>query len=277
MSTDASGHGWGGFVHLPSGDQQLGDYWDDNQRKINISTKEMLAVSNTVKALPLEATNCRLDAHVDSLVLIGAWEGQGSKNSPELTKATKELFWALCDRNLQLRLSYVPSCENQADGPSRQLSRLDSTLSSKAWGLVDRLFGGVYGHSIDLMALDSNAVVGRDGTPLPHFSPSPNAQGVNLFAQDLGKVRNATNPFVFPPFGLIGAVLHFLYPFRIPFTIIVPEIYPRPLWWPELMARSANRVVIGVKADLNVLLSPTKHGFAPISCPFTLWACRVSF
>ena len=45
VSTDASGYGWGGIVHLSSGDQVLGDYWTEDQRSLNISTKEMLALS----------------------------------------------------------------------------------------------------------------------------------------------------------------------------------------------------------------------------------------
>ena len=279
LSTDASGYGWGGVVHLASGDQLLGDYWDAHQKHLNISTKEMLALVNTVKALPSNVKDCRLDVNVDSLVLIGTWEGQGSKKSPELTKATKELYWALSDRNLQLRLRHVKSNQNEADGPSRHMSRLDSKVSEKAWCLIERAFGGPRGHSIDLMALDSNAVVSNDGCPLPHFTPcpSPNSQGVNLFAQDLHQVKNASNPYVFPPFGLIGPVLRFLYRFKIAFTIIVPELHPHPYWWPELMARCTSRLIIGARGSLDALLTPSKKGFQPIPCPCTLWACRVSF
>ena len=32
-------------------------------------------------------------------------------------------------------------------------------------------FGGASGHTLDLMALDSNARVGRNGETLPHFTP----------------------------------------------------------------------------------------------------------
>lgn len=48
----------------------------------------------------------------------------------------------------------------------------DSKLSLSAWAQVEQAFGGVTGHTFDLMALDSNAVIGRDGIQLPHFSPS---------------------------------------------------------------------------------------------------------
>ena len=131
----------------------------------------MFALVNTIKALPASLRDCRVDVYVDSTVLIGVWKGQGSKKSPQLTKASKDLFYALSDRNFQLSLFHVKSSENQADGPSRRLSKSDSKLSARAWALVEQSFGGTCGHSFDLMALDSSAVIGSDGSPLPHFTP----------------------------------------------------------------------------------------------------------
>ena len=182
LSTDASGYGWGCVLHLPSGEQEFRDYWVQHQRQIDISTKEMLALVNALKALPATIKHCRIDVDVDSRVLIDAWEGQGSKNSPQLTKITKDLFFELSERNLQLNLNHVKSGDNPADGPSRRLSRLDSKLSDEAWSLVEQTFGGISGHSFRLMALDSNAVIGRSGSPLAHFTPfpSPYSRGVNF-------------------------------------------------------------------------------------------------
>ena len=131
VSSDASGHGWGGVLHLSSGDRVLGDYWQESQRSLNISTKDMIALANTLEALPQDISNCRVDASVDRCQLIGAWEGEGSKKSPELTMATKHLFSVLTARNIQLNLTYVPSGNNEADGPSRRVSRSDSRLSKK--------------------------------------------------------------------------------------------------------------------------------------------------
>ena len=76
---------------------------------------------------------------------------------------------------------------------------------------VDQVFGGPRGHTFDLMTLDSNAPMGKDGRPLPHFSPfpSPCSVGVNLFCQDLRSVSHMCNLYVFPPYGLIGPVLRF--------------------------------------------------------------------
>ena len=95
LSTDASGFGWGCVLYLPGGSQSCRDFWNDEERLLNISTKETLALVNALKALLSDIRDCRVDALVDSKVLINTWEGQGSKRSPELTSVTKELFFVL--------------------------------------------------------------------------------------------------------------------------------------------------------------------------------------
>ena len=76
-----------------------------------------------------------------------------------------------------------------------------------------------------------------------------------------------SNWYIFPPFGLIGPVLKFLLPFRIPYTIVVPEFIPPPYWWPELMSRSIHTHCLGKRGDKHVLLSPLKFGYMPVVCP----------
>ena len=81
VSSDASGYGWGAVFHESFGDRALGDYWDDCQKELNISTKEMLALVNSIMAAPECVRDCRVDAFVDSQVLIdsrGMVKGLGS-------------------------------------------------------------------------------------------------------------------------------------------------------------------------------------------------------
>ena len=236
----------------------MGDYWNAEQKDLFISSKEMLALVHATRALPEEIRDARVDACLDSKVIIGAWEGQGGKTSLQLMQVTKQLYLEVSSRNIQLSLQYVESNKNKADAPSRLLSRTDSKLSAEAFVAVDHAIGGVTGHSFDLTALDSNAVMGKDGKPLPHFTPHPNpcSAGVNLFCRDLTRITEMSNPYVFPPpFGLIGPVLKFLLPFRIPFTIVVPEFIPQPYWWPELMSRSIHTHCLGKRGDKHVLQS----------------------
>ena len=141
-----------------------------------------------------------------------------------------------------------------------------------------RLLGGQADTPLILMALDSNAPMGRNGIPLPHFTPflSPCSAGVNLFCQDLRSVSQMSNPYVFPPFGLIGPVLKFLYGFKIPFTAIIPEFNPPLFWWPELMARCPDKLCLGELGDMDVLLTPSRSGYRPTPCTTSMWTCRVS-
>ena len=83
--------------------------------------------------------------------------------SPELTSVTKELFFVLSSRNIQISLAHVLSKENAADGPSRRLSRLDSRLTKEAWERVEKAFGGLGGHYV---------MLGKNGTPCPISRPT---------------------------------------------------------------------------------------------------------
>lgn len=126
------------------------------------------------------------------------------------------------------------------------------------------------------MALDSNAVM--DGLVFPFhilLLSSPDSRGVNLFSQNLLEKEDMSNPYVFPPFGLVGPVLKFPYGFQIPFTIVTPELCPFPYWWPELSTRSSARICLGSHGTMGVVLVQSKVGHSPAKCLFTLWAYRV--
>ena len=195
-----------------------------------------------------------------------------------MSDATKALFAIVSQKNLLLQPVHIPSKQNPAEGPSRRLSKADSMLSKQAWARVQSAFGGSRGHTLDLMALDANAQRGSDGRLLPHFTPFVTAEsaGVNLFAQCPNSADKMwDNPYVFPPFVLIEAVLRFLLLFHIPFTIVVPAVSPCPVWWPVVRAVASDSLLLGFKNDLCTIASPSKMGFVPSSCPFDLWAFRI--
>ena len=141
--------------------------WREDVRDKPVAVKEALALVNTLKAGKSLLSNCRVDAHLDSLTLIQAWERQGGKSKP-LNDALKELSQTLLVQNISLCLQFVPSPLNQADALSRVLSDKDCMLAPEPWKKLENLFGP---HTVDLMALDSNAQIGCSGSPLPHFTP----------------------------------------------------------------------------------------------------------
>ena len=137
------------------------------------------------------------------------------------------------------------------------------------WQSVQKEFGGLGGHTFDLMALDSNAMKDKSGNSLPHCTPGPSsgASGVNIFAQDLTRQGPAMRcPYVFPPLILVGAVLRLLKSFKQSCTIVVQHIYPRKYWWPLL------------QGDRTALLRLSRQGWVPHpGIPGDLWAFYVEF
>ena len=107
--------------------------------------------------------NSRVDAFVDSQVIIGAWASRGGKSSLELVRVIKKFFMEVSERNIHLSLHFVESCVNEADAPSRRLSRSDARLSRESFASAESAFVGELSHSFDLMALDSNAMRGKGG------------------------------------------------------------------------------------------------------------------
>lgn len=137
------------------------------------------------------------------------------------------------------------------------MSDKDCKLCGSTWHKVEQHFGP---HTIDLMALDSNAQTDSRGYPLPHFTPffTPHTSGINISAQSFMPHENA---YVFPPFVVIGPVLNYLLKCGASFTIIVPRIFPVPFWWPTLESNSRTSRVLGRKGDHDVLLFPSSVGY----------------
>ena len=176
-----------------------------------------------------QVCNARVVALVDNQAVIHAWNNHGGRSVP-LNNAFKVLFATTAELNVLLRLSYVRSAENPADGPSRHLSPLDYRLTDRMWQHVQQEFRGSTGHTFDLIALNSNVMKHRFGNSLPRFtpSPSPGSSGVNLFAQDLTQLCSRMHrPYVFPPSLLVGSVLRFLRQMKQSCTVVVLDVYPR--------------------------------------------------
>ena len=196
---------------------------------------------------------------MDNQALVACW-GTERCASPQVIEIMKDIFQVCFDYNIHLSLFYIPSRENPADAPSRQLAKGDATLTPRAWELVQQVFGGVGGHTLDLMALDSNAMVSREGTRLRHFTPqaSPGTSGVNVFSQ---QIRSEERCYAFPPIYLIPAVIAFLQERQLYCTLVVPAIVPAPAWLPRLMSFAGRSMVIGYKGDKGVLLYPSAQGY----------------
>ena len=275
LCSDASAFAWAGVLSVSAKSLVVRDYWPDSHFDFHINIKEVLALVNVLSSFSHLICDAWVDVFTDSLVLVSAWSRQGSK-SHALSDALKQLFTVVMSSNINLHLFHIKSDMNPADSPSRKLSLQDCRLSATAWDTVQVIFGGVSGHTVDLMTLSSNVQCSRDGAPLPFFSPHPvpGSAAVNVFAQ-LPSLHLALFfvPYAFPPIILIPQLLRFLASHAVRCTLVVPDLRPRRFWWPLL--QGCKSVQLGSKGSLDVILAPTSSGFSPFPLPWDLWAFRL--
>ena len=278
LASDASGSGWGGLL-LTQPENPVSGYWTPQERQLDISTREALALEKVISSFSNSLRNARVDAHVDNQAVVNAWKNQSGR-SPTLLRAIKSLFFTVTSFNIYLNLLFVPSAQNPADVSSRRLSRSDSTLHPAVWCKVQSEFGGPTGHSCDLMALDSNVMHDLDGKPLPHFTPhpSPHSSGVNIFSQDLlSKHFCVTRCYVFSPLALVGPLLRYMRAYQKPFTLVVLDVYPKRYWWALLLRYARRSIKLASSGDDSALLQPSHQGWVPLVLPFDLWAFDIDF
>lgn len=126
LATDASSFRYG--ISLMSGKEKglsFGDFWSNiDDRPIYL--KEASAVIIVLQALEAKIKDRRLDVYVDNTAVLYAWE-----NQRQLADLMKKLFQIMWKLNVDLKLHYVPSAENLADAPSRNI-RLHVTTNNLA-------------------------------------------------------------------------------------------------------------------------------------------------
>ncbi|KAK3698822.1 hypothetical protein QZH41_004952 [Actinostola sp. cb2023] len=278
--SDASKFAWGALFPehslIP-----VSDYWSPDMSLHNIAVKETKALTNAILTFRESLVNARVDAFVDNQCLVQAWRTQAARAGP-FSDALKELYSTVADQNIHLAVSYISSGENPADEPSRKLSPADCKLAPHLWSLLQEhpRFGGPSGHSIDLMALDSNTQDGKDGKPLPHFTPypMPGSSGIDIFAQDLSSPESdplLRNLYVFPPIILIGLVIRLLQENNCSSTIVIPDVRPRRYWWPTLNHVARTSLRLASRGQLGAIRPPSKEapgyliGLSTRSLPFS--------
>lgn len=182
--TDASNYKWGGYLNESDKKIEIGDFWTDEMLSFPIMVQEAKALLFVLKSTKDRIKCNRVDTNVDNQALISAWNNEGSKFTA-LNQVLKEIFQLTLDLDMVLNLHYVPSKMNLADEPSRKLLKSDAMLSDMAWYTIQEHFGGVKGHTIDMMALDSNCMTDALSRPLKHFTPYPTplTSGINVFAR----------------------------------------------------------------------------------------------
>lgn len=263
LATDASLAGYA--VVGADGSLLLRDSWKNDPRPIHL--KEAEAVQRAVVAMAPQTRNGRLVILVDNKAVVLAWSGLAGSKDRRLNGIMLEILEVTREYNIDLKLSYIPSAQNPADGPSRHMSDNDASLLQTHWARVEEAFGP---HSVDGMALPSNA-------KLPSFiGPvhAPGPAGMDFFAQNLETMGNI---YVFPPFAIIAPTLALLREKSLRATIILPEVKPHPSWWPLVKHHSTGALPLGKIGQTGVIEAPGPRGYEPRKLQWDLSAFKVDF
>ena len=182
-----------------------------------------------------------------------------------MDKALKSIFDVTLRQNIVLSLQWVPSALNPADQSSRTWSDSDVMVSRPLWEHIETIAGP---HTIDPMALDSNAQCSRHYTPFPTPCSMSSPKG------------DDENGYLFPPTFLIGPALQHIRETGATVRLLVPGIFPRPYWWPILCHSSGARYLLAQAGDPTALTWPSRtHGFSKpkyMPLPWDLWAFQIT-
>ena len=80
LSSDASGSGWGATMKL-SETITISDYWTDEEREFDISTREALALDKALASFSNLLQNAWVEARVDNRAVVDAWSSQGGRSA----------------------------------------------------------------------------------------------------------------------------------------------------------------------------------------------------
>ena len=131
----------------------------------------------------------------------------------------------------------------------------------------------------DLMARAFNVQTDLSGNPLPFFPESVS----KCIAGETMCLHNSlgffSNPYVFSPMCLIPRIFKYLNSLKLPYTLVVPDVFPRRFWWPLLLSACSSSCLLASKGASEILLNPLppKDAFLGDGSIFwDLWAFRIS-
>lgn len=154
----------------------------------------------------------------------------------------KRIWSFLSAKDITLTASWIPSKLNV--GPNFR-SRLKP--NSSEWKLDKKVFKKItnrWGNpSVDLFASRTMHQLDR----YVSLSPDPACQAVDAMAQNW----EATYPYLFPPFCMVGRVLRKLIRHRVEKAILIPPMWPGQPWFPPLLEQCIQHPLrLPLKRDL---------------------------
>jgi hypothetical protein len=213
--------------------------WTPRQANLHITAREALAAANAISlAIQIRDSMPGRVLLVTDSVATRAALASGS-SSWTMNWAVQKAITALAAARIELSTAYIPSKENPADAPSRQL-----TVDGEDWKLLRPYFllackAFRLHPNLDLFATLAN----RQCQEFISATPQPEALLTDAWTANWGRLqRQGYTLYANPPFSLMMRVLQKAKAELIhPMMLVVP-VWPARPWWP-LLTEMTSRVL----------------------------------
>ncbi|CAC5401723.1 unnamed protein product [Mytilus coruscus] len=195
IETDASLKGWGACYEK----QTAGGRWTHLESICHINFLELLSVCYALKAFCSNCSQCHIGIRSDNSTAVSYIQFMGGMTSEKLETLAIEIWTWCLDRDIFLTAQHIPGKSNlQADKLSRNFS------DNHEWKLSEPIFSRIcsqlFTPNVDLFASRHNAQVDK----FVSWIYDPEAMSTDAFTLSWTNFE----PYIFPPFSLIGRVLN---------------------------------------------------------------------
>ena len=244
--TDASLVGYG--FYSKDLNKKGGGRWSETEQQYHVNQLEIKAVHLALLCLFPHRANLHIKVFSDSQVAIRCIVKQGSTHSMTCNSETRNLLLFCEKQNFQLSMAHIPGLENTvADKKSRVFKNPDTEWSLDHQTYLQLCHILQFQPCIDLFAERLN-------TKCPTYCSwelDPHATHIDAFTVDWTEYQNL---YAFPPFSMIGRVLHHFRQCQKTRLLLVVPWWKTQIWWtPVLNMAIANPVTIQVTLKTLVL------------------------
>ena len=263
MFCDASNTGWGAKFQ----DSRAGGSWVEDELPLHINVKELLAVYFALRVFSCDLAGSHVLVFSDNTTTVAVINNMGTSRSHKCNELAKTI-WGFCrSHSIWLTAAHIPGVDNiDADYESRRDYR-DSD-----WMLNPKVFRDAclmcdFTPDIDCFANRMNSQLPR----YVSFRPDPYAEYVDAFSLNWAWF----NPYLFPPFSIIGQVLQKIQVDKADVLMVVPK-WPTKPWYNTFVNLLQSEPLV-VMPSVDNLILPAKPGEVhPLAGKLTLLVGRLS-
>ena len=216
--SDASDHGYGGFVMTRLGNQIAKGSFDKAECIESSTYRELIAVKYILQSFGNLVADEKILWYTDNMNTARIIE-VGSKK-PKLTTIALDIFSISVAKNIEIHPIWIPREQNcEADKISKDLDSDSWGIDGETFNFIEENFGNfTYDRFADEFNRRTKLFSAR------YFCPG--ADGINAFTSDWSNHFN----WLCPPISLIGTVLKHMYRCKADGVLLVPEWHASKFW-----------------------------------------------